>query len=363
MGVRTNRDSTVFGFHKPTLLVHIREFIADYNGEVDRFKRAERGTNIDDFVNYTSIKWSRDLKLDLQRGNYAVYVKNKIRESLYRPFCKQYLFFDRILNEEVYVFPSIFPDVRSELENAVICFSGVSHDVFYCLVSNRIVEMKFSNSANGGTQCFPFYVYDEDGGNRRENITDWALGEFRAAYGESVTKRDIFDYVYGLLHHPAYRERYAENLKRELPRLPLVPAEHFAAFVEAGRRLAELHLGYEQAREHRLTWIENKDIPFSWRVERMKLSADKTALTVNPSLTLAGIPPECFRYRLGNRSALEWVIDQYKVSTDKRSGIVSDPNRPDDEEYIARLVGRVITVSIETMQIIDALPGLEAPEA
>ena len=206
------------------------------------------------------------------------------------------------------------------------------------------------------TQCFPYYTYNEDGSNRRENITDWALAQFQAQYGGEVTKWDIFHYVYGMLHHPQYRERYAENLKRDLPHIPLLHrAEAFLACASIGKQLMELHLGYESAQEYSLRWVENRDVPFSWRVEKMRLTPDKGALLVNESLTLQGIPPECFQYRLGNRSALEWVIDQYQVSEDKRSGIVSDPNNLDDEEYIARLVGRVITVSVETVQLVKEL--------
>jgi predicted helicase len=174
-----------------------------------------------------------------------------------------------------------------------------------------------------------------------------------------ISKRDIFHYVYALLHHPEYRARYAENLKRELPRIPLVASnETFWALVAAGEQLAALHLGYEQAPEYPLQWIENNDLPFSWRVQKMRLSPDKTHLVVNASLTLGAIPPEALGYRLGNRSALEWLIDQYQVTTDKRSGLVSDPNRANDAEYIVRLVGRVVTVSVETVRIVAGLPPL-----
>jgi predicted helicase len=224
-------------------------------------------------------------------------------------------------------------------------------------LTDKITDFHFVG-AGAGTQCFPFYTYAEDGTNRRENITDWALKQFQEQYGPDVTKRDIFHYVYAVLHSPQYRERYAENLKRELPRIPFVAREVFGAFVDTGARLADLHLNYEQAREYPLKWIENKDVPFSWRVTKMQLSKDKTQIKVNEALTLAGIPAECFEYRLGNRSALEWVIDQYQVSTDKRSGITSDPNRADDEEYIARLVGRVVTVSVETVKLVKGLPAV-----
>ncbi|MBS1810611.1 MAG: hypothetical protein JST84_20780 [Acidobacteria bacterium] len=159
------------------------------------------------------------------------------------------------------------------------------------------------------------------------------------------TKWNIFHYVYAVLHHPAYRERYAANLKRELPRIPFAPEFH--AFANAGARLAELHVTYETQPEYPLEKIENPNAKLDWCVEKMKLSKDKQSLVYNDFLTLAGIPAEAFTYRLGNRSALEWVVDQYQVTTDKRSGITNDPNRADDPEYIVRLIGQVITVSVE----------------
>ena len=158
-----------------------------------------------------------------------------------------------------------------------------------------------------------------------------------------------------MLHHPGYREKFADNLKRDLPRIPFAP--DFRAFAAAGEELAALHLDYEKLKPYPLKWIETEGVPLSYRVEdKLRLSKDKTALRVNPSLALAGIPPETFQYRLGNRSALEWVIDQYQVKQDKRSGIRSDPNRADDEEYIVRLMGQVIRVSLETVRIVAALP-------
>jgi len=209
-------------------------------------------------------------------------------------------------------------------------------------------------------QGFPFYTYDKDGSNRQENITDWALREYRRHYqDDTITKWDIFYYIYGILHHPIYRQRYAANLKRELPRIPYAPDFH--AFAQAGKRLAELHLNYEQQPPHPLNWIENQDVPLNWRVEKMRLSKDKTQLIYNEFLTLSGIPPAAFAYRLGNRSALDWIIDQYRVKIDKRSGIVNDPNRLDDEQYILRLIGQVITVSLETVQIVNSLPSLGIP--
>jgi predicted helicase len=171
---------------------------------------------------------------------------------------------------------------------------------------------------------------------------------------KKIAKWDIFHYVYGILHHPGYRSKFADNLKRELPRIPFAP--DFWAFAKAGKQLADLHLNYETLKPYPLEFVWTEGEPVSYVVEKMKLSKDKKSLQVNKALTLAKIPPEVFEYRLGNRSALEWVIDQYQVSEDKRSGIKSDPNRPDDEEYIVRLVGQVVKVSIETVKIVAGLP-------
>lgn len=183
------------------------------------------------------------------------------------------------------------------------------------------------------------------------------LDQFRTHYADKkIKKRDIFHYVYGLLHHSGYRTKFADNLKRELPRIPF--ASDFWAFAKAGKELAQLHLEYEKLEPYPLNWIETEGVPLSYQVmDKMRLGAGKKELHVNPSLTLADIPKEVFDYRLGNRSALEWVIDQYQVSQDKTSGIRTDPNRADDPEYIVRLVGQVIRVSLETVRITQGLPA------
>ncbi|MCL5103936.1 MAG: N-6 DNA methylase [Armatimonadetes bacterium] len=362
-GVKTNRDEWAYSFDIESLKEKATRFIINYNGEVDRWlRRSDRSIGVDDFVTYDDslIKWSASLKSFLERGKYAEYQDDKCYSVLYRPFSKQYLIYDRLFVERVYQFPQFIPNHLSANENMIIAVNGIGNPgSFRCLLARGVVDLHLV----GDTQCFPFYTYNEDGTNRRENITDWALAQFREKYGDGVSKWDIFYYVYALLHHPVYRERYTENLKRELPRIPLtVSPEDFPAYAEIGRKLADLHLNYETIKEYPLKWIENNEIPFSWRVEKMRLSKDKSTLVVNDSLTLTGFPSECFDYRLGNRSALEWVIDQYQVSTDKRSGITSDPNRADDPEYIIRLLGRVVTVSVETVQLIHALPDLGVSE-
>jgi predicted helicase len=368
-GVKTNRDTTVYDFDQDELLRTIQDQIEAYNAEVDRYKRANRPSDVDSFVRYDRVNWSRDLKLDLVRGNYAEYDQNKVRNSLYRPFTKQYLFFDRILNEEVYVFPRIFPTEVTEAENKIICIGGYGRKPFAVTMTNHIPDLNFYADP---AQCFPFYVYDEDGSNRRENITDWALAQFRGKYADdAITRWDIFYYVYGLLHSPEYRERYAASLKRDLPRIPFASTvEDFRAFATAGQALAKLHLEYESLEPYRLDFQWKPGARLNYAIKDKMHITEKTpesfAVKVNDVLTLRGIPTAVQGYKLGSRSALDWVIDQYQVKTDKRSGIISDPNQySEDEQYIVRLVGQVVRVSLETVAIVESLPslGLGAGEA
>ena len=358
-GVGTNRDAWVYNFNRNGLMQNMRLTIDTYNVEVDRWKRrGDQAESLDDFVlsDDKKIKWSSALKRTLKSGQIAEFADTKIRQSLYRPFTKSNLFFDRVMNHSVHIFPSIFPTLETEQENRVIWLKVGQEWPMFALMANKIPDQL----PQGGSQCFPFYTYDEDGTNRRKNITDWVLAQFRAHYrDETITKWDIFHYVYGLLHHLDYRERYQANLKRELPRLPF--GSDFWEFAKAGQRLGEIHIGYETVPEYPLDFIENREVPVNWRVEKMKLSKDKTQLVYNDFLTLDEIPAKAFDYRLGNRSALEWVINQYCVKTDKRSGIVNDPNRVDDPQYIVKLVGWVIAVSLETVGIVEGLPGLGVP--
>ena len=360
-GVKTNRDVWAYNFIRDTLNENMSRTIQTYNAEIDRWKRREeQSTNVDDFVAYDDkkISWSRDLKAKFKRGRTAEYAEHKVRISLFRPFTKSNLYFDRMMNDVVYVFPSIFPTPETEAENRAICLTAIGNKkAFHCLMAQQVPDLHLT----GDSQCFPFYTYDEDGTNRRENITDWALEQFREHYqDDSITKWDIFHYVYGLLHHPEYRDRYQDNLKRELPHIPFAP--DFWRFAKAGQRLSEIHIGYEDMPEYPLTFIETPDMPLDWRVEKMRFSKDKTQIVYNDFLTLDQIPPEALEYRLGNRSALEWIADQYRVKEDKRSGIINDPNREDDPQYIVKLIGKVITVSLETVEIVESLPKLEISE-
>ena len=357
-GVKTNRDAWVYNFDRTVLTENIKRMIENYNAEVARWvQRTDREADLDDFVGSddTKIKWSRDLKVKLERGTTPEYTEHKVRTALYRPFTKANLYFDRTMNDVASVFPSIFPTPETETENQVIWLKVGKEWPMFGLMVNQFPDQL----PQGGSQCFPFYIYDEDGTNRQENITDWALAQFQTHYrDDTITKWDIFHYNYGILHHPDYREKYAANLKRDLPHIPFV--NDFWEFAKAGARLSDLHVNYESQPEYsNLKFIQNQKVPLDWRVEKMKLSKDKTSLVYNNFLTITGIPIKAFDYRLGNRSALEWVIDQYRVKTHERTEIVNDPNRTDDPQYIVKLIGKVITVSLETVDIVNELPALD----
>ncbi len=364
LGVSTKRDYYVYDYEYDPLVERMRQFIENYNAEVDRYRRSNYEGSLDDFVNYDKIKWSSTLKANLKRENYAGYDPAKIRDGLYRPFTKMSLYYAKPLIDRPGQFKNYFPNERAEAENRVICVAAVGNNKpFHCLITDMIPDLHLT----GDSQCFPFYTYNEDGSNRKENITDWALAQFRGHYDDpSISKWDIFYYVYALLHHPRYRERYALDLKRQLPRIPYAP--DFRPFSQAGQALADLHLNYENSERYKLRQVPVRR-PVSYAVSKMRPGPKRQSetgdykvydmLKYNDTLCLRGIPERAFAYRLGNRSALEWVVDQYRVKTDKRSGITHNPNRySDDEQYIPKLIERVIWVSLRTVDIVERLETL-----
>jgi predicted helicase len=363
MGLNSNRDEWVYDFDRDTLTAKVSRFVETYNSEVDRWRRAKQPVSLDAFLidDPNRIKWSSTLKQKLAAGKHAQMDPGRIRASQYRPFCAEVLYYDAVLVHRPGKWQEVFPNEAAQQENRTIVVPGPGNRKEFG--AHAVGSIAALDYAFEKAQCFPFYTYSPDGSTRTENITDAALEKFRSHYGNrSLTKWDLFHYIYAVLHHPAYRERFADNLKRELPRIPFAP--DFAAFAAAGRELARLHVEYESLEPWPLEFVENPAVPLSYRVEdRIRLNKDKTALAVNASLTLSGIPPETYDYRLGNRSALEWVIDQYRVTEDERSGIRSDPNREDDPEYIVRLAGQVVRVSVETVRIVRGLPAIFAEAA
>ena len=358
-GLETTRDAWVYNFDRNDLESNVRRMIEAYNEHVHRWTTLRKRSPIDDFVDndLTRISWSSSLKQHLTRGREAKFNRAQIRTCLYRPFSSRFVYFDELLNHRTGCFPEALPNAKAEQENRCIWLKVGSEVPQWALMVTKIADLM----PQGGTQCFPFYTYDGENGARRENIPHATLMRFQQHYSDNrITRWDIFYYVYAILYHAEYRSRYAANLRRALPRIPMIggkAAKGFHTYAETGRQLADLHVHYEKAAEYPLQRIENPDEKLNWRVEKMRLSKDKTKIIYNDFLTLGGVPEAAFAYRLGNRSALEWVIDQYQVTTDPRSGITNDPNRDDEPDYIVKLIGKVITVSLETQKLIAKLPA------
>ena len=359
-GVVTSRDSLVYAFALEPLKERVSTFIEIYNTAADQKRRNDPKTPIENFIDTTDprIKWSRQVKGSLKKLELSTYEDNHFRIALYRPFCQKYLYFDNFWNEERYQQHRIFPTPDTETENRMIILNDHGFRARFSTLMTNLIPDLHTLAASDSFQCFPFYTYDEDGTNRKENITDWALAKFRMHYSdETIIKWDIFHYNYALLHHPVYREKYEMNLKRDLPHIPF--AEDFWGFAAAGKALADLHINYESAPKYdQLRQYETPGVPVNWHVEKMKLSKDKAQLKYNDFLTLDGIPAAVYDYKLGTRSALEWVVDQYRVKIDRRSGIKNDPNREAEPRYIVDLIKRVITVSLRTVEIVENLSEL-----
>ena len=371
LGVSTNRDVWVYNFNQEALRENVQLMIETYTAELDRWRRETPKPDINDFVIYddTKIKWSSTLKKHLERGNTVKATEENIRYSLYRPFTKKELFLDKdkILIDRQGLFSTIFPPLETETENRVICVNITPEKPFTTLVTDCIPNLGVTGGYGSPTQCFPFFTYSKDGKIRRENITDWALAAFQNDYGDdSITKWNIFYYNYGILHHPDYLNKYREDLKHNFPRIPFAEdAEDFWMLVRAGEELANLHINYESAPKYTgLTLKETPNMPLDLCVEKMRLSKDKTRIEYNDFLTIEDIPLEAHDYRLGTRSALEWIVDQYcitedyKPNTGRGSRIINDPNREAEPRYIVDLIARVTTVSLETVKIINNLPTL-----
>lgn len=355
-GVQSNRDPWVFNFNREHLEKNASLLVSTYNAELDRWNRSDRKPQVDAFVSHDDkkIKWCSKLKQLFEGGIRIEFNPDYATEAQYRPFTKQWLYFDPKLLHRPGQIAEFFPPLSGASANPSIIVTPHSQVPFSAQALDRPPCLDVGGRPS---QCFPFYVYEADSADRHENITDWALEQFRQIYKHrAITKWQIFHYVYAVLHHTAYRERYSASFHRELPRIPFAP--DFPAFAQAGERLARLHVDYDKQAECKLEHVEKPGERLDFRVEKMRLGLDKTAIVYNEFLTLKGIPPETHDYRLGNRSALDWVIAQHQISTDKRTGITNDPNRADDPEYILRLIGQVITVSLETSKIVRSLPKL-----
>lgn len=376
-GLKTNRDAWVYNSSGKVVARNVESMIDFYNSEFDRWEAAGRPEPVEDFVDSdpTKISWSSTLRTRLPAGRVSHRIESSMREAMYRPFQKAHLYFSSDFNERRYRLNEIFP-TPDTINTGLYLVAGTPRTPFSLIATDIIPDVGYFMDAG---QYFARYSYTaptEDAllvpSTRQDNITDWALNEYSSAYGEDVSKDDIFFYVYGLLHSTDYRTMYEAELKKSLPRIPQVKGrESFDAFVNAGRELSALHIGYEDVDPYPLTETVTTAAPDNefdrFAVTKMKYGGksgawDKTVIKYNPYITIEGIPEEAQRYMLGSRSGLDWILERYQVKTDKASGIVNDPNDWSREHgqprYIIDLIGKITTVSLETMRIVDDLPSL-----
>ncbi|MEN8357922.1 DEAD/DEAH box helicase [Acinetobacter towneri] len=389
-GVLTSRDAWCYNFSKKALTNNIHKTLDFYNLELERLLGVEsKVENIN--LDQKQISWSRALKNDIQREKPKSFNEESLRLFMYRPFTKEWGYFNRELNEMQYQVSKLYP--KQNLQNIYFSIVGRgSNKDFGLLISNQMPDYEMISKG----QSFPLYLYEEvtldkqvGSGDlfdesldltvtetkfeRKDGISDEGLQHFQTAYpNEQITKEDIFYYTYGLLHSEEYRTRYADNLTKELPRIPCVKkAEDFWAFSKAGRDLAHWHLNYETIEPYKAT-LDTGSTPYSqlteedFYVEKMKFAkkGEKDTVIYNKRITVKDIPLEAYDYVVNGKPALEWVMERQGVSTHKDSGILNDANdwaieTMNNPAYPLELFLRVITVSLETMKIVKALPKLD----
>ena len=379
-GVETGRDAWAYNFSKKGLASNMERMISSYNNEV------RKGISYSSVLNDPKqIKWSSSLEAKFKKKALGVFDLSNIRLATYRPFEEKWLYYDPFFVHRVGQMPSIFPNEESE--NRVICVTGVGSRQFSVLITDTLPCLDMIEKS----QCFPLNLYEKpliDGGlfaneeeqtgyQKKDGISDNGLKHFQDAYpNETITKEELFYYIYGFLHSPNYRERFQNNLSKELPRIPAIKKyKDFMRFSKAGRQLGELHINYENVDPYQVT-IKEGDLRLAiiedpkefYRVVKMKFHGsgkkkDKTSVIYNSNITITNIPLEAYDYVVNGKPALEWVMERQGVKKDKASGIVNDANDYANETmnnpaYPLELFQRVITVSLETMKIVKALPKL-----
>jgi predicted helicase len=354
-GVATARDAWMYNFSQENLSRNIQEMIRVYNKQVQTWGNLPSKPDVNEYLGMesTGIPWSDSLKSYLKRQIMLRFKSTNIRNALYRPFVRKYLYFDQHLIDRWYQIPHMLPTSMSERENRIICVSSPGSKHFSLFISNLIPDLNLFAGASP-IQCFPLYIFDNDGKNKRDNITDWALERFCKQYKDyRITKYDIFHYVYAVLHHPGYIRKYTANLRQQLPRIPMI--KDFYKLSIAGAHLAKLHLFYDGQEEYPLRKNFKLNEKPDWKIEKMSFTKDRRSIMINESLSLSNIPFKAFEYMIGNRSALEWIIEQYRLRSVASAGGEDNPNQSVDPAYISRLIGQVTTISIESQKIINSI--------
>ncbi|GAA3939595.1 type ISP restriction/modification enzyme [Microbacterium soli] len=389
-GLKTNRDAWVFNFSQIALRANVRSHVDSLNAERERvFALIAEGIEgrPDELLvrDSTLAAWDGINVTDLRRNRPTTLDSAGYRRALYRPFMREHVYFDRTqrLNNRTYQLPKLWPTAAHANVTIAVSTKGSAPLLVWEVPSLDL---------NGLTQLFPRYTWEPasapdgafnldalaasdsdvvvDGYRRVDNITDATLAAYRRVHGDAVTKDDIFYGVYALLHHPSYRETYAADLQKMLPRIPQVVG--FPEYARIGRQLADLHVDYESVEQYPLTEnlaLTAPDDPYErYRIDKLSWISrkDHTVIRYNAHLEILGIPEEESLYKVGGRSPLEWVIDRYRVKVDKASGIVNDPNawlrEQHNPRYVVDLIRSLVTVSLETQRLIAALPAFEVIE-
>ncbi len=385
LGLATGRDAWVFNFSNENLKRNVSNTIRFFNEQSVAYRaEKEKSTTfeVDDFIDTDEhkISWNRNFKQDIEKYRTYAFNEEGLVIGLYRPFCKNRLYFDKDLNAMLYQNKKLFP--VSGLQNLVISVSGIGASKgFSSLMTTNIPSLDVIEKC----QCFPLYYYEEReqtqgnlfdqgaGGKyiRRDAISDFILKLAQKAYGSKVTKEDIFYYVYGFLHSPDYRSRFANDLKKTLPRLLLVDEpKDFYAFSKAGRLLADLHLNYDNFEKSPTAEaigvvVSGAESGF-FQVQKMRFpkKGQKDTIIYNSKITVSNIPAEAYEYVVNGKSAIEWVMERYQVTVDKKSGIRNDPNdwaaEVGNPRYILDLLVSVIRLSVETVDVVKGLPEVKA---
>lgn len=367
LGVATNRDPWVYNFSQNALMQSVQKCIDTYNADLKRFnarfretfkqrikgvKPGDRYRHLNDkeiTTDKTKIAWTRSLKKHLIKNkNLQESSEECMRLSLYRPFNKQWLYFDKNLNEEQYQLPKIFPD--KDAQNVVINTGVGNGNNFSALISGAIPDSNFI----GDAKAYPLYYYD-DLGNRYNAISGYALNLFRRHYKDNaITEEEIFYYIYAILHHKGYLKKYKNSLAKEAPRVAL--SEDFKELSVLGKELGKLHLNYENGEMHtsvKHNLLENAGMEGYYDVDKMTKKGD--CIIYNQNITITKIPQKAFDYVINGKSAIDWVIERYQKTTDKDSLIENNPNDYAGGKYVFELLCRVITLSVKSVDLIEKI--------
>ena len=372
-GLETSRDSIVYSSCLSDITNNVRDMISRYNKQREEFHSVEN--KVKDLLSFihdedARIIWTRGTRRNCENNVIYSFDESNIRTGVYRPFFKQHAYVSTQANEYINHWLRFFPTPQSK--NLVICTAGVGAKTFSALITDQIPDLHILES---GTQCFPLYWYEKnerdalslfdncnDDYTRHSGVTDFILQRAREEYGPKTSAEDIFYYVYGLLHSTDYRKKFAADLTKTLPRIPLVGSpQEFKAFVKAGRRLADLHLNYETGPLCQQLIITG-DNPNKLNVTKMRFQSkeEKGTILFNDSVKIENIPMTAYDYVVNGKSAVEWVMERYAVTKNADSGIVNDPNLwSDNHRYILDLVSRVIQMSVETQKVVAGLPKLD----